>query len=455
MALNKREVADRKRVRALYAFLDPNSGAAVNEREKAQRQLHALLLRMGATWNDIPRLIAQLEAHEREQSGGTDPRIVDPIINPFADKGVTPADTVRAVIDDVVRVEPFESVAVTLWVLHSYVYEQFRWSPRLHVTSPVRYCGKSTLFDLLALLVARPEMSDNWTAATLYRATDDHHTVLADEADNLEVNARSALRAILNGCRRGSNLRRIWDGQARRFNLYAPVALACIGKLPLPLASRCITIRMTRHLDAPAAPLDDPKIIEFVNTVFVHIGSWVRSKPILNPLPLMPEQVRGRLADNWRPLISIADALSPAWGALARQAAIHFGKAWHEQDVVVVLLGDIRKVFDARDVDRLNSKLLVDDLNAMEDTIWSEWTGVNDDQQPRKLTQGMLARLLREAFQIRPRTVWPLQRKPGDKSNKGYCREQFEAAWRNYCPVEDAEDGTPAQSSKIKYLWQR
>ena len=46
---------------------------------------------------------------------------------------------------------------------------------------------------------------------------------------------------------------------------------------------------------------------------------------------------------------------------------------------------------------------------------------------PRKLTQGELARLLRP-FGIRPKTIWPAQRRPGDKSRRGYGRAQFAAA---------------------------
>jgi hypothetical protein len=51
-------------------------------------------------------------------------------------------------------------------------------------------------------------------------------------------------------------------------------------------------------------------------------------------------------------------------------------------------------------------------------------------------------------FEIKSKSVWPLHRRPGVSSRKGYLREQFEAAWDAYCP----SDGTPAHSSKIKYL---
>ena len=84
----------------------------------------------------------------------------------------------------------------------------------------------------------------------------------------------------------------------------------------------------------------------------------------------------------------------------------------------------------------------------MDDAVWSEYRGPNDDQQPRPLSPASLALLLKP-FQIRPHSIWPLQRKQSkSRGTKGYLRIQFEAAWRKYCP----EGGTTAQSRKIKLV---
>ena len=107
------------------------------------------------------------------------------------------------------------------------------------------------------------------------------------------------------------------------------------------------------------------------------------------------------------------------------------------------MLNDIR-VFDTIGVDRISSLALVEALHAIEDGLWLDWRGPNDDRPPRKLNQSELARLLRP-FGIRPKTIWPTQRRPGDKSFRGYYRSQFEAAWLGYCSAAD----TPTQGSKI------
>jgi Protein of unknown function (DUF3631) len=101
-------------------------------------------------------------------------------------------------------------------------------------------------------------------------------------------------------------------------------------------------------------------------------------------------------------------------------------------------------VFQVRGVDRIASSALVDALLGLDDGLWNEWRGPDDDRTPRKLTQGELSRVLRP-FGIRPKTIWPARRRPGDRSSRGYLCSQFEKAWRDYRRSPD----TPTQPSKI------
>jgi hypothetical protein len=157
----------------------------------------------------------------------------------------------------------------------------------------------------------------------------------------------------------------------------------------------------------------------------------------LNPDPEIP--LRHRAADNWQLLIAIADACGDDWGRRARDAAINMSRGLQEEDLSVTLLADIRGIFSARGADRILSNDLVQALLAMDDTPWSEWRGIRDDQQPRNLSQGELARMLRP-FDIRPRSLWIAGHRAGmssRKGGKGYYRRQFEAAWRSYCGPDD------------------
>jgi len=143
-------------------------------------------------------------------------------------------------------------------------------------------------------------------------------------------------------------------------------------------------------------------------------------------------------------LFAIADDLGH--GDAARAVAIELSAKRPDEDLGVMLLIDIRTVFLARGFDRISSLALVDALLGLEDGIWNEWGGPQDDRVPHKLKQGELARMLKR-FHIRSSTVWPLHRQPSDKSRRGYHKHQFEAAWRAYCPAD-----TPTHSGKIRCL---
>jgi hypothetical protein len=99
-------------------------------------------------------------------------------------------------------------------------------------------------------------------------------------------------------------------------------------------------------------------------------------------IPIRKCRRTNRQADNWRPLIAIADAFGPHWGEAARDAAVTFQKGYNDEDAGVTLLSDIRDIFNARRVDRLASATIVAALNDLADGPWCEWRGVRDDPEP-------------------------------------------------------------------------
>ena len=103
----------------------------------------------------------------------------------------------------------------------------------------------------------------------------------------------------------------------------------------------------------------------------------------------MPAGVFNRVADNWRPLLAIADAAGGNWPERARRACMAAAEVPAEQSVGVILLGDIQAIFAEKGVDRLPSDDLVKALNEIEGHPWAEWRG-------RPLTSHALARLLKK-----------------------------------------------------------
>ena len=54
-----------------------------------------------------------------------------------------------------------------LWITHTHAIEAASFTPYLNITSPLPRSGKSTLLELLSLLVARPWLTGRVTAAVL------------------------------------------------------------------------------------------------------------------------------------------------------------------------------------------------------------------------------------------------------------------------------------------------
>ena len=230
---------------------------------------------------------------------------------------------------------------------------------------------------------------------------------------------------------------------------FAPLAVAAIGTLPLPLLHRAAgVINMQRRpANVQIERLDEANPPHAFAVTRDLVRKWAATCS-LNRDPEMPPQLRDRSADNWRPLFSIADALGH--GEDARAAAIALCAKRPDEDAGVLLLTDIRTVFDTVRVNRITRDELIENLVALEDGFWTEWRGKNDGGPPHRLTGPELVELL-GPFHIRSRTIWPPQRRPGDKSARGYLRTQFEAAWASYYQRAD----TATQPSKVIHLSRR
>ncbi len=348
---------------------------------------------------------------------------------------------ILALIEEHVGTTAEERLSLALWILHTWVFDRFTITPRLALLSPVRGCGKTVTLSLIELLTPAGHRTDNTTAAAIYYALDRRPgTVqLIDEADGLDLPRNNVLRQLFNsGHRRGGSIDRYVGGRTRHFPTFAPLAIAAIGMLPLPLMHRAIVLNMQRS--SRKLRKFEEKDREW-HLAREGIRNWAMTCTLV-PDPDLPPALRHRAADNWCVLLSIADDLG--YGEAARAAAVTHCANRPDEDPGVTLLADIRTVFQARGVDRIASSALVEALLGLDEGLWNEWRGPSDDRQPRKLTHGELSRLLRP-FGIRPKTIWPARRRLGDKSSRGYLRSDFEVAWRSYCPAAD----TATQASKI------
>jgi hypothetical protein len=418
-------------IRARHAQIgDPKVGALAREK------LIKLLAEHGLTWNDVTDCIAAADEDDRVKQARQ--RSSPPARHGSPGAGVDPLEIVLHLVERHVALTPEERMVIGLWTLHAHVFDRFDVTPRLALLSPVRGCGKTTLLILLELLTADAYRSDNVTGASIYYLLDRQpHTLLIDEGDNLGLLNDPVLRSVFNsGHRRGGGVSRFLSGRTRKLPTFAPLAVAAIGDMPLPLLHRSFIINMQRS-PIPVVRLDDRDPV--FPATRAEIGKWAAACK-LNPEPDMPPLLRNRAADNCRVLFAIADDLG--YGETARAAATALFANRPDEDVGVLLLIDIRRIFLAWEVDRIATAALVKALLMLDDALWADWRGPNDDRPPRKFNQYDLSRQLRP-FNIRPRTV-----RFSDGTSRGYMRAWFESSWASYCPPSD----TPTQTSKIIQL---
>lgn len=314
---------------------------------------------------------------------------------------------------------------MAIWVAFSWTLDAFDASPRLALISPVPECGKTTVLTLLIGLVPNPLPASNTTPAVIFRAIDAFGcTLIIDEADTF-MDERDELAGILNcGHTRATGfvLRCVGNSHTpRRFSTWAPIVIARIGELPAALKTRSIVIDMQR-----AKPGEDvERITSTSKAILPHIHGeleqWAKEQTdmLRGADPEMPSGFRGRLADNWRPLLSIADLAGGEWPQRARDAAQKLSGD-RELPSGIQLLAGIRHVFRDQKVDKLPSGELCDALSNF------------DDQ--RLWTPSGIARVLKQ-FRIRPRGI-----RIGSKTPKGYLLSDFEDAFGRYLDDEEEED---------------
>jgi hypothetical protein len=175
------------------------------------------------------------------------------------------------------------------------------------------------------------------------------------------------------------------------------------------------------------------------------------------------------MADNWGPLLAIADAAGGDWPERARQAllrAVATAEDGNDGSLREVLLADIRDVFsgldnsqsrfftgvsdEILDRDRIRSADLAGTLARMEGHPWAEFGPTR-----RPITANALARLLRP-FRIEPETrrfqTKSKDSKEGTFTAKGYLRGQFADAFARYLPslIPPDQTVTTSQCLEIK-----
>jgi hypothetical protein len=284
-------------------------------------------------------------------------------------------------------------------------------------------------------LVARPLPTSNATTAAIFRTIEKATpTLLIDEADTF-LKDNEELRGVLNaGHRRGGQIIRTVgdDHEPRQFSTWTPAAIAMIGRLPDTLEDRSVSIALRRRRPTERVQQFRNDRAHDLKQLARKMARWCDdNRQSLAASDPNTGTLVNRAADNWRPLLAIANIAGGDWPRLTRTVAEAAEIAKQDQSKRTMVLSDIREIFAARPgADRLRSAELADVLGAMENRPWAEW------RNGKPITPAALARLL-GPFGITPGT-----KRDGDSTFKGYLLADFAGVFEIYLPNETV---TPSQ----------
>ncbi len=381
----------------------------------------------------------------------TDPlEIIQQALGPDHEGGLA------GILDDVVGFlgrfivfrDAHQGVAVTLWVAHCYAIAGAHAAAYLRVTSAVEESGKTTLLEVLELLLGEHGINAvSISPAAVFRTRDKVGPValLLDEIDNTLRNrqddgARDLLALVNAGYRRSATVIRTIgrEHEARRFRAFGPAAIAGVGQLHPTTESRCIPIVLDRKLRGQGERWLPFLVADEARALRERLRTWGDDESLIASLrvarPEIPDTLRDRHAEVWWCLFAIGDLAGGRYPQAARAAAL----ALHDHDAAaasfgVLLLEHICGVFADAGADKLSSVTILRRLVEIEAGPWARWWGPEVQAKETPLVaQSDLARNLRP-FGVKPRVV----RLPDGTTPRGYDREDFAEPWSRYLPPSE------------------
>jgi len=401
------------------------------------RQRGAVAKTLGIRADTLDKLVKEVRGDADDSSGGKALcfREVAPWPEPVA--GDELLNELTASVRQFMSLPDHTAPAIALWVAYTYCVVSYgHIAPTLAITSPEKRCGKSTLLGWLYRVVEKPMLAANITAAAIFRTIDAWSpTLLIDEADSFLGETGDELRGILNSghTRDTAYVIRVSgeELEPRQFSTWGAKAIALIGKLEgrySTLADRSVEIQLRRRL-----PTDKVEKLRHADAEhFERLAarcfrfSLDYGAAIGKARPDIPDALHDRAADNWEPLLAIADLAGGRWPRLARTVAMALSGGADDDGVHgigVQLLADLRRYFEKNP--EVASHSTIDILNylvGIDDAPWSSYA------KGKHMTPRHLSRVLK------PYGVVPHPIRIGATVAKGYEVADFRDAFARYLP---------------------
>ena len=322
------------------------------------------------------------------------------------------------------------ATTLSLWTLHTYMLDAAEATPILAIESPEKRCGKTRLMSVLSETAYETMAASNISPASLFRSMEKWRpTLLIDEGDSF-LKDNEELRGVLNSGHTRSTAYVIRcqgdEHEPTKFSTWGAKAIALIGKLSGTLEDRSIVIAMRRKKKGEGVErlrLDRDKATFLAIRQKCTRFAKDNIEALIEADPSIPDMLHDRAADNWRPLIAIADLGGGEWSIKARQAALALSGMVDDNEAAgILLLRDIHEYFPQSGTDRVLTAHLIEHLSTLEEHPWAGWN------RGKPINPRQIAKLL-TPFSIISKDI-----RCGDERGKGYRSEDFEDAFSRYLP---------------------
>ncbi len=207
-------------------------------------------------------------------------------------------------------------------------------APLLIIRAPESECGKTTVKDVVQQFVRRPLSNEGVSIAALFRVVEQEQpTLLLDDADSwLLRDPNDERHSLINsGHKRGGRvLRCVGDNHdLKAFSTFCAKVIAFIGKSRDTLHNRSIEIVLRRKMAGekitPLRNADrsgyDTLRAKLARMEEDYLDTIANARPDLSGFD-------NRAADNWEPLLAVADLAGGEWRCKLRELI----RSMREQD---------------------------------------------------------------------------------------------------------------------------
>lgn len=372
-------------------------------------------------------------AKGRLESESSDSLVVDtePYAEPVADIALL-ADQISQILDDHIACTDAVKVAVTLWILMTWVIPASHILPIAWINAPEKRCGKTTLLTLMSRISNRSLSTSNITGPALFRCIEAYKpTLFIDEVDTF-LNENEGIRGVLNAGHSRDNpyVMRCFgdDNKLIPFNVYGAKAISGIGRIPSTLIDRSISLTLRRKMrdETKKRVRDLPE--DVTNIIKSKLARWSDDnlQAVKDAKTVLPVTINDRAQDNWEILLKIALVLGDGWLERAYRACIEISGIDNEElSLNEQLLSDIQTVYKSRNIETLLTRDLIKLLCQDPEMPWSTY----NDRKP--ITSNNISSMLK-GFRISSKDMRTLDLYGKDVRSKGYDINDFQDAFLRY-----------------------